>query len=273
MSTGFSDEDLVDELNSLRTNPRRYANKVLAYKKYFKGDVLHIPGQKAGIKTEEGASAYTEAGEFLEKQSRIPGLEASKGLCKIAQELMKQIQKRDPSELNTIDMEGIIGKYGKYRGEFSRSVDFGGETPEQVLVNLIVGDGDSSRAQRQSLLCTDFKKVGVANGIHPTYGRCSVIVTCNAFENSRDKDDTENFGGNDNRYEANVKTKKVVMSKGNNNRKDNYEEELPEGCVSISKSERITVDGGKKVKIIKITKIMEDGSKEIETIKESVEEE
>ena len=141
MSSNFNSE-IVDEVNALRTNPKRYAIKVLTYKKYFKGDVLRIPGSKAGIKTQEGPAAYTKAGEFLENQSRIEALTPSKGLCKIAEELLRKIKDIDPSDLNSIDMESIITKYGTFSGNFSRAVDFGGETAEQVLVNLVVSDGD-----------------------------------------------------------------------------------------------------------------------------------
>lgn len=275
MSTNFNG-DLVDEINTLRTNPKRYAVKVLLYKKYFKGDVLRIPGTNAGIKTEEGPAAYTEAGEFLENQARIEPLLPSKGLCKIAEELLKQIQECDPSDLNSIDMEGIIANFGTFSGNFSRAVDFGGETPEQVLVNLLVSDGDPSRGQRESLLSTDLKRVGVATGTHPTYRHCSVIVSCTKFENTKDKDDKEDFGRGEKKVEAppkketnSVKSSKKIVTK--NDSDDEKEEPLPPGCVSINKNEKIVVENGMKKKVLKITRVMEDGSKEYETIKETME--
>lgn len=278
MSSSFSYSDLVDEINALRTNPRRYANKVTAYKKYFKDNVLRLPGTNAGIRTQEGPAAYTEAGEFLQKQSRIEALTASKGLCKIAQELLKEIQKCDDAScLNDIDMDAIKKKYGRTKGEFSTATDYGSETPEQVIVNLVVDDGDKTRAQRQFFFSTEIKRVGVANGSHPTYGRCTVIVSCNTFENSRDKDDTEDFSNCDyTAAEANVNTKKAVSGSrvitNEQKKNEDIEDELPEGVVSLSKSEKIVIEGGKKKRLIKITKVLEDGSKEIETIKESVEE-
>ena len=42
----------------------------------------------------------------------------------------------------------MVEKYGTYSGNISRALDFGGETPENVLVNLIVSDGDPTRDQR-----------------------------------------------------------------------------------------------------------------------------
>ena len=293
MSQNFN-AALIEEINSLRTNPKRYSYKLREYTKYFKGKVLRLPGSNAGIKTEEGADAYTEAADFLETQNRIEAFEPSKGLGKIAQEFLNEIQKCDPNELGNIDMEEIIAKYGSFYGNFSRAIDFGGETPEQVLTNLIVSDGDPSRGQRESLLSTDLHSVGVANGKHSTYRHCTVIVSCTKFENSVDKDDREYFGGSKyggNDYEEEnprtkggnegktLKPRKVVLeneekqeeqNRQDDGGNDDEDEELPPGCISVNKSEKIVVEKGKKKRVIKITRIMEDGTKEIETIKESV---
>ena len=54
-----------------------------------------------------------------------------------------------------------------------------------------------------------------------------------------------------------------------NKKKD---EKLPPGVVAINKTEKIVIEGGKKQKVIKIVKEMEDGTKEMETVKEYVEE-
>ena len=182
-------QELVREINSLRTNPKKYSRTVAKYINYFKGKILRLPGSNAGIKTEEGPDAYREAADFLSKQPRIEALEPSKGLCRIAEDFISAVQQSDPNDLGNIDMEEIINKYGSFGGSFSRAMDFGGETPEQALVNLIVSDGDTSRGQRESLLSTEIKRIGVANGEHETYRHCTAIVTCTEFENEVDDDD------------------------------------------------------------------------------------
>ena len=75
-------------------------------------------------------------------------------------------------------------------------MDFGIETPEQAVINLIVSDGDKSRLQRESLLSTEIKRIGVANGPHKTYRHCTAIVTCTEFENwknNKNMEKQENF--------------------------------------------------------------------------------
>lgn len=289
MTSKFN-QGVINELNALRTNPKRYANKIYNYTKYFKGNVLRLPGASTGITTEEGPKAYTEAGDFLGTQDRIEGLVPSKGLCGIAQDLLKQIQESDPNDLN-VNMEEIIAKHGHFYGNFSRAIDYGGESPEQVLANLIVCDGDASRGQRDSLLSTDFKRVGVANGEHSMYGHCCVIVYCTQFENTKDKDDTiyeqcvKKTEGGDNAEEEDeeddgevLRPRKVMIGKRDDDEEEDQKEKGGEGenkkteVVNVSQSTKIVVEGGKKKKITKITKTLANGMKEVETIKENVEE-
>ena len=41
------ERELFDELNELRADPQKYANKVKKYLSYFEGKVLNIPGRTA----------------------------------------------------------------------------------------------------------------------------------------------------------------------------------------------------------------------------------
>ena len=272
MTSNFN-ADLVKEVNELRTNPKKYAEKVQTYTKYFKGKVLRIPGTNTGIKTEEGVNAYNDAVEFLTKQPNIEPLDPSKGMCKIAEDLLYEVQNRDPSELNDIDMEAIIAKYGNFYGNFARAVDFGGANPEHVIVNLIVSDGDPSRSQRESLLSKDLRRVGVANGKHAYYRHCSIIVCCTKFENTIDSDDVVDFKTTNNENGNNSKKKVTKNAEVKNEDKNkNVVEELPEGCISVNRTEKFVEEGGVKKKVIRIVRMMDDGTKEVETIKEPVEE-
>ena len=294
--------DLLREINSLRTNPRKYARKIYSYIDYFKGKLLYLPGSNAGIQTEEGSEAYREAADYLSRHSRIEALKPSKGLCRIAEDFILSVQSPNSNDFEKIDMEEIINKYGSFNGSFSRALDFGGETPEQALINLIVSDGDKTRGQRESLLSTDIKRIGVANGEHKAYRHCSAIVTCTEFENAVDEDDNglleeeeeikpskiqktkKQESNEDQRDEqekpkgVTLKAKKIVLSNDkeknlsndNEDEKEENIEELPPGVKSINKKETIIMENGTKKKITRIEKVMEDGAKEIETTKEVI---
>ena len=285
-------EELLAEINTLRTNPKKYAKTIGKYISYFKNKLLCLPGSNAGIQTEEGPDAYREAVDFLLDHPRIEALKPSKGLCRIAEDFVQAVQK-DSNDLESKDMEDIINKYGAFTGSFSRAMDFGGETPEQAVINLIVSDGDKSRGQRESLLSTEIQRIGVANGSHPTYRHCTAIVTCTDFENNVDDDDyglleeISNKNDINNKYEEEPKARKLkpkkvlykdrededkkynkYQRKEEKNEKD--DEELPPGVASLNKTEKVVMENGVKKKITRIVKVMEDGSKQIETAKEVI---
>jgi hypothetical protein len=285
-------EDLIMEINLLRTNPKIYAKTISKYMSYFKGNLLCLPDTNAGIQTEEGVEAFKEAVDFLNKQEKIEPLKPSKGLCRIAEEFIAIYQKPDSGELANKDMEDIINKYGSFSGSFSRAMDFGGETAEMAIINLVVSDGDPSRGQRESLLSTEIKKVGVANGEHDVYRHCSAIITCTEFDNTFDKDDNglliqgkpANLKNKEKTKNDDEKERNLIAKKDEKNDKKNEEvksgkkkntngkDDLPFGVASINKTEKIVVENGDKKKVTKIIKIMEDGSQQIETVKEILDE-
>ena len=287
-------EDLIMEINLLRTNPKKYAKTISKYMNYFKGNLLCLPDTNAGIQTEEGVEAFKEAVDFLNKQENLEPLKPSKGLCRIAEEFIAIYQKPDSGELANKDMEDIINKYGSFSGSFSRAMDFGGETAEMAIINLVVSDGDPSRGQRESLLSNEIKKVGVANGEHEVYRHCSAIITSTEFDNTFDKDDNglltqskpkniksieknkndeEKLNNLNEKKDENKENEKINEGvKIDKKKNTNGKEDLPLGVASINKTEKIVVENGDKKKVTKIIKVMEDGSQRIETIKEILDE-
>ena len=189
------EEDLVKEINELRTNPKAYTKKIQKYISYFDGNLLNLPGSEASIETQEGPQAYTEAIKHLSKVKGVAPLEPSKGLGRVAKDFIKEIQKVSPEEASSIDLDKMVEKHGNYSGNISRALDFGGETPEQVLVNLIVSDGDPTRDQRETLLSQNLKKVGVGFGAHDEFKYVTVIICCTKFVNSKDSNDNGFIGG------------------------------------------------------------------------------
>ena len=286
-------EDLLMEINLLRTNPKKYAKTISKYMNYFKGNLLCLPDTNAGIQTEEGVEAFKEAVDFLNNQEKLEPLKPSKGLCRIAEEFIAIYQKPDSGELANKDMEDIINKYGSFSGSFSRAMDFGGETAEMAIINLVVSDGDPTRGQRESLLSNEIKKVGVANGDHDVYRHCSAIITSTEFENTFDKDDNglltqskpkniknkekdksdeEKVNNLNEKKDENKENEKINEGKTDKKKNTNGKDELPLGVASINKTEKIVVENGDKKKVTKIIKVMEDGSQRIETIKEILDE-
>lgn len=295
---------LVEEINLARTNPAAYASKVQEYIPHFQDKILKMPDQRVAIKTQEGAAAYEECVNFLRSAEPTEAHVPSRGLTRIANDFLSGVQSVDPSQIGTIDMNAIIDKYGSFQGNFSRAMEFGGSTPEQVVINLLVSDGDKSRSQRDALLNPILKRVGVAQGKHDIYRTVTIIVSCTVFQNNVDSDDTENYDGTDlppagpkvvrqpepvqqpipaqtmapprQEYASPPQPEPIPVQSqpGLVMLNDKIVEQQPaqenpveggdDNIVNVDRSERIVNDGGKKKKKITLTKHYKDGHTEKE---------
>ena len=279
-------EQLVNEINEFRTNPKEYSKKVEKYIGYFKGKTLMIPGTNTGMKTQEGAEAFKEAVDFISKLEPIEPLEPSKGCSRICKDYLEEVQKVDPNEIDKINYDGIIEKYGAFQGNVNRELDFGNETPEQIVMSIITSDGDPTRSHRDNLLSTNLKKIGIANGTHNIYRFCTVIIFCTKFINKVDEDDTGYIDPNAPNTEKKkqeepegqtLKPKKVVLNKPKEEPKkeepqNDNKEIMRNDVVSEQIKEKIVEENGKKLKISRIIRTLKDGSKEIDTIKKEYKE-
>ena len=251
--------DIINEINSARTNPKQYALKVRKLKSWFRGKILKLKDSNIGIITTEGAAAYEEVANFLERLKNEEELKVSKGLMQIAKVFFERAKDKDPTEVGNINMEEIINEQGTFEGSFCRAIDFGGNTAELAVVNLLVSDGDSSRGQRESVLSGDVHYIGCATGYHKIYGNCSVVLTCSKFVNADFSNDT-------------IKLSSLNNKISNIPPKEEEDMELPQGVKKISKNEKIIIEKGKKKKVTKTVVYMEDGSVNTETEKETIKE-
>lgn len=216
--------ELLIEINKVRTNPSSYADKIDGYKQYFTRKILKLPNSNIGISTEEGPDAYDECAKFLRSTNPVCEQIASKGLSRIANELLVVAQ-RNPSEVYQIDCYKLVDKYGYFEGGLSRIIECGGMEPEQVVINILVSDGDKKRSQRNTLLNKNLKKVGLASGKHDVYGIATALIFSGNFHNSYDSDDSEHFGEVKNNYSNLEQNKKPIEAKINNSSELYYQKE------------------------------------------------
>lgn len=291
---------VLDELNLVRKDPQMYASKVRKYAKYFKGEVLRIPEQTP-LMTQEGAKAYLECSDALDEVDPLPVLKVHASLTKIAEDIAAEIQKfSQVDQMDSLNLENHISKYGQIVGHFSQAVDFGSSFPELVLLNLLVDDGDSSRGNRKNILNPKFKIVGIASVSHKQFQNCTVICYARHFFNHGEKigdlsDDNyeKKEVKNDVKEEKiNVARRKTIEKKVDNEKLKEIQEindklkqnkssgaqandddddmDVPEGVTKIERQEKIVTEGNVKKKIIKIKKYKEDGTVEVEVKKQTI---
>ena len=105
----------------------------------------------------------------------------------MAKEFLREYQDNKDAEP---DLDAAIDRHGQAAGYIKRLVEFGAHSPEQVVINLLVCDGDPGHGLRDALLLKDLKYVGVATGEHSEMRTCTVIVAVGDFKNTVDSDDT-----------------------------------------------------------------------------------
>ena len=190
-------KEIISEINKLRSDPTLHAKKVEEYTHYFTDKIIKLPNLNVKIQTQEGSAPYFETIEYLKEREKGNELIPSKALCEIAQEIAENVKDSETGEIDEELGEQIIDKHGSFDGKFTRAMDFGGFTSEQVVINFLVCDGDLERTQREPLLGTGLKKIGVAFGKHDVYSTVCVLVTTTEFHNTKDEDDTMIFEGDD----------------------------------------------------------------------------
>ena len=83
--TRYLAEEVVKELNFVRTNPKRYAAEVLEPRlRYFDGNIYAEPG-KVRLLTQEGIAPLQECIRVLKTTAAVDPLTLETGLCRSAQ--------------------------------------------------------------------------------------------------------------------------------------------------------------------------------------------
>ena len=266
-------KEVIEYFNMVRSNPKKFSSIIREYKQYFKGKVLRVPNSKVGIMTKEGADAFEEAAKYLDSVKAINTVKYNVGLTHVAKEVVDAAAKTDDiNSLDELDMDAIFEKYGKFVGAFSRAMDFGSKDSKMVIINLIVCDGDSSRGQREGIFNSELKEIGVWTGKEKTYGQCTSIATATKFTTNSNVDDIYAGESEEAPQKKQLKTLDQKLKSGKKPQQvEEGDDELPPGVKSIDRTEKIVVENGKKKKITKIVRHMEDGSTETETEKETIE--
>ena len=180
LGPGFA-QKVVEEVNKIRLNPKTYSNKIRGYLSCFQGNVLRIPKQP-GLMTTEGPAAYREAADFLLSLPKLQPLKPDSALNSAAQEMATELgHYQEFEQMDSIDREGILNKYGQYEGLFGESTDFGSLSPEMVVVNLLVDDGNQSRSNRKMLFKESYRKIGCGCVPHNRYKSVTVIMYATNF--------------------------------------------------------------------------------------------
>ena len=180
---------LIDELcfehNKLRKNPKCYIEILQKVSNLIrKNNILHLIGERP-YKTIEGKSAVLEAINFLTNIEDSLSKKLSERLFIISDYLNEA--STDHAEDIGINgsvshvgsdkshMNDRVEKYCDWDGGLAESLDFGTNNAQNIMVKLLICDGDKKRTQRNYIFDPGFIYFGAGFSQHMKYRKCSVI--------------------------------------------------------------------------------------------------
>ncbi len=183
------EEDVLEEMNLLRRDPRAYADKLAALRRFYRGKrIIRGPNEPA-ILTVEGVAALDEAIDALRRAPpRLPRLARSSGLAAAA-----RVHAEDLGRTGALAHDGSDGsspgqrvsRMGTWDGIVAENIAFGPSEAEDIVIGLLVDDGVPDRGHREVLLTRELFFAGVACGPHPTYHITCVIDYATSFKPKR----------------------------------------------------------------------------------------
>jgi len=176
------EKEVWAEMNKVRTHPSEYAECLKYYLQFFNGTEYVVPG-KPILLTKEGASALEECINFLSKCPSVPALEwpMPKELCKSA---LDHCLDTGPKGLTGhIGTDGSkcsdrINRYGVFLETCGENISYGYSRGKDIVRQLLVDDGVTSRGHRTNIMSEEFHLCGVAIKPHSIYeSMCTIVYT------------------------------------------------------------------------------------------------
>ena len=178
------EQGIVQEHNLVRSDPRAYAAHVRAFREFFDGNLIRIPGQTAAILTREGVGAVDEAIDFLMAAEPAPPLTTSDGMSRGATDHVQDQGPRgdtghDGSDGSTPGER--MDRHGSWNMIFAENLAYGPQTARDVVMGLIIDDGVPDRGHRRNIFDPTLHVIGVACGPHEVYRTMCVIDYAGEF--------------------------------------------------------------------------------------------
>lgn len=182
----FEDEILA-EINLIRTKPADYAKILEEMRQYFVSNNLNLPGRKS-YRTTEGINTLNEAIEEFKKLNPLESLKISCSAIRASRDHLADLQKT-----GAFSHFGSNGSSPQERlrlyaaGDFYSSENLVGRngTARDVVLMMILDDGQTERPHRKNLLNSRFKFAGISNGSNLKNLSVTVI---NFSDSSADKE-------------------------------------------------------------------------------------
>jgi uncharacterized protein YkwD len=191
-SAGDSARAVIREMNLARQNPALYATFVQELRGRMNGNVMVLPG-RTRIRTKEGTRALDEAIRFLQNAKPLPPLAFSRGIARAAADhCADQADGGFGHEGKDRSHAGQrIARYGMVSGGWAENISYGKSSARDVVLALIIDDGQPARKHRTNIFNPSYGFAGAAFGRHARFGTvCSVDFAVSYAERGQETSDT-----------------------------------------------------------------------------------
>lgn len=169
------------QLNRVRTDPTGYAQYLATLRARFQPGGLCLRPGGSPIQTKEGVGALDEAIRALRNTPPLLQLAACEPLAQAAREFAAE-----QAHSGAVGHGGSpfrrLSRHGKWQQSAGENIAYGSTTPERVVADLIVDDGQPGRGHRANILNGAFRVAGVGMDRHPRFGTVCVIDFAGGFQ-------------------------------------------------------------------------------------------
>lgn len=177
------DDDVLQEINLLRTDPAAYAAHLDVWRARFTDTLMTRPAGLP-IRTSEGVAPVLEAIAVLRATPPLPPLSPSTALALAARDHV-----RDQAATGAVGHRGSdgstsfhrISRHGRSAGRSAEVIDYGWSSARDIVLDLLVDDGVADRSHRTHLLMARYALAGAACGPHARYGVMCVVEVAESF--------------------------------------------------------------------------------------------
>ncbi|GHV70151.1 lipoprotein [Spirochaetia bacterium] len=166
------------EMNMVRYNGAAYARLYLQpMLANFNGNFYALPGESS-MYTHEGARAVRECIAALNKIANREPLLPARGLALAARDHVRDTGpsgRTGHTGSNGSTPSKRINRYGQWGKTCGENISYGYSGARDIMIQLLVDDGVSSREHRNNILKQAYRYVGLSIGPHKTYEFMCVI--------------------------------------------------------------------------------------------------
>lgn len=159
------EKEIIDEINLARTDPQKYVAYIEAYKSYYKGNNLTLPGSRTALVTNEGLSAVDDAINFLRAQKPLPALNIARGMCLAAKDHARDMTLKGINGHTGSDgslPRARVERYGLWDGTVGENIIYDIRTAREMVIGMIIDDGVANRGHRRNIFSDTYRVAGVS---------------------------------------------------------------------------------------------------------------